>query len=195
MSWGQQQPSSPSSQTPQWGQPSGPPPPEKGPGWARKRIAIPAAVLLFFTGVVIGAAGGGGTESAGDSEAASAATGVKAAPGPTVTATVTVTPAAEKPEKPEKPENAEKSEKPEKAAKAAGKAVPNFIGMGLQAAQDSAQSAGFYLLTSHDSLGTGRNQVWDRNWKVCSQDPKAGSTALPDTEVNFGTVKLEETCP
>ncbi|MFF0447320.1 PASTA domain-containing protein [Streptomyces sp. NPDC004609] len=184
MSWGQQPHQQP---TTQWGgQPAGGPPPGKGPGWARKRIVIPAGAFLFLIGTGIGAAGDGGTETASDSKAAPTVTatvtapavaGAKAAPAPTVTRTVTAKPAGDAGEKP------------------ARKPVPNFIGMGLQAAQDSAQATGFYLLTSHDSTGDGRNQVFDRNWKVCSQDPRAGSVASVDTELNFGTVKREETCP
>ncbi|MGV9561493.1 PASTA domain-containing protein [Streptomyces sp. NPDC003480] len=67
--------------------------------------------------------------------------------------------------------------------------------MGLQSAQDSAQSAGFYTLKSHDALGRGRHQILDRDWKVCSQNVRAGSSASTDTELDFGAVKLAETCP
>ncbi|MGW7437597.1 hypothetical protein [Streptomyces sp. NPDC054849] len=74
-------------------------------------------------------------------------------------------------------------------------AVPDFVGQVLQTAQDGAQAQGFYLLTSHDSLGKKRNQVLDRNWKVCSQTPAAGTKAGTDTRLDFGTVKLEEACP
>jgi beta-lactam-binding protein with PASTA domain len=72
--------------------------------------------------------------------------------------------------------------------------LPDFIGKGLQSAQDEAQAAGFYTLDSHDALGRGRMQALDRNWKVCSQTPAPGAHPT-DTEVDFGTVKLEETCP
>lgn len=75
------------------------------------------------------------------------------------------------------------------------KAVPNFIGKGLQSAQDAAQEQGFYSLKSHDSLGRGRLQALDRNWKVCSQNVAAGKTVSTDTELDFGAVKLDETCP
>ncbi|MFE4218268.1 hypothetical protein [Streptomyces sp. NPDC056844] len=78
---------------------------------------------------------------------------------------------------------------------AESKAVPNFVGMGLQSAQDKAQAEGFYLLKSHDSAGRDRLQALDRNWKVCSQSVKAGRTVPTDTELDFGAVKLEETCP
>jgi hypothetical protein len=69
-----------------------------------------------------------------------------------------------------------------------------MIGKGLQSAQDQAQAAGFFNLTSHDGLGRGRNQVLDREWKVCFQTPPAGEHPT-NTKVDFATVKLEETCP
>ncbi|WP_406731377.1 PASTA domain-containing protein [Streptomyces sp. NBC_01794] len=74
-------------------------------------------------------------------------------------------------------------------------AVPDFVGMGLQEAQDAAQVEGFFLLTSHDNTGAGRMQVFDRNWKVCDQNYAAGKTIPASTELDFGTVKLSETCP
>ncbi|MFI1446866.1 hypothetical protein [Streptomyces virginiae] len=73
--------------------------------------------------------------------------------------------------------------------------LANFVGKGLQTAQDEAQAAGFYALTSHDALGRDRLQALDRNWKVCSQTPAAGASVDTGTSVDFGAVKLEETCP
>ncbi|WP_237405872.1 PASTA domain-containing protein [Streptomyces sp. M2CJ-2] len=84
-------------------------------------------------------------------------------------------------------------QEPSTAAKTAAK-LPDMVGKGLQSAQDEAQAAGFYYLTSHDALGRGRNQILDRGWKVCSQTPAPG-THETDTKIDFGTVKLEETCP
>lgn len=75
------------------------------------------------------------------------------------------------------------------------KTVPNFVGKGLQSAQDEAQAAGFYNLASHDSSGRDRNQILDRDWKVCAQEPAAGTKTTTDTKLDFGTVKLAETCP
>ncbi|MDX2644441.1 hypothetical protein PV341_12835 [Streptomyces sp. PA03-1a] len=72
--------------------------------------------------------------------------------------------------------------------------LPSFAGMGLQAAQDKAQTLGFYRLDSHDALGRGREQIWDRDWKVCFQRPAPGSRTTTVT-VEFGAVKLEESCP
>ncbi|QKW06663.1 hypothetical protein HUT18_09865 [Streptomyces sp. NA04227] len=72
--------------------------------------------------------------------------------------------------------------------------LPNMVGKGLQNAQDAAQKAGFYNLTSHDALGRARTQAFDRNWKVCSQTPTPGSHST-DTKVDFGAVKVGEDCP
>ncbi|MFF5503399.1 hypothetical protein [Streptomyces roseolus] len=72
--------------------------------------------------------------------------------------------------------------------------LPSFVGMGLQAAQDRAQELGYHRLTSHDALGRGRNQISDRNWKVCTQSPRPGRHGSTTT-IDFGTVKLEEACP
>ena len=79
--------------------------------------------------------------------------------------------------------------------KAETKTAPDFVGMGLQSAQDAAQSAGFYALASHDALGRDRHQILDRDWKVCSQNIAAGKTVATDTKLDFGAVKLNETCP
>jgi hypothetical protein len=81
---------------------------------------------------------------------------------------------------------------PAAAAKTAD--LPNFVGMGLQAAQDKAQAAGFFGLHSHDALGRSRSQIDDRNWKVCAQSPAAGQQAANVT-VDMGAVKLDEECP
>ncbi|MFJ3728715.1 hypothetical protein ACIPYQ_39965 [Streptomyces sp. NPDC090045] len=73
--------------------------------------------------------------------------------------------------------------------------LPNFVDKGLQTAQDEAQAAGFAILKSHDALGRDRLQALDRNWKVCSQTPTAGANVDTGTTVDFGAVKLEESCP
>ncbi|MFC8432239.1 hypothetical protein [Streptomyces sp. NPDC057253] len=72
--------------------------------------------------------------------------------------------------------------------------LADMRGKGLQSAQDQAQEAGFYYLDSHDALGRGRNQILDRDWKVCSQQPAAGEHPK-NTKIDFGAVKLEEDCP
>ncbi|MFJ3591922.1 hypothetical protein ACIQUY_26430 [Streptomyces sp. NPDC090231] len=67
--------------------------------------------------------------------------------------------------------------------------LADVIGKGLQSAQDQAQGAGFYSLTSHDVLGRGRMQPFDRIGKVCWQ------TWTPGEHPTGTTVTLEETCP
>ncbi|MFF8299605.1 hypothetical protein ACF07M_30155 [Streptomyces globisporus] len=173
-------------QHPGWGQqPFTPEPPKTGgPKWAKKRVVIPAGAGLFVIGIMFGAAGSGGTENAASSK-----------PAPTVTKTVTakpVEPAEDKAD--DKPAKAEQAEESKKAADEEVK-VPDFVGMGLQFAQDAAQEKGFYSLKSHDSTGRDRFQALDRNWKVCSQNIKAGKTVGTDTTLDFGAVKLEEACP
>ncbi|MFF7202811.1 PASTA domain-containing protein [Streptomyces sp. NPDC008141] len=172
--------------------------PAPKPGWARKRVVIPSAVGLFFFGVVVGSAGG-----------ETRTTTTAANPAPTVTATVTAK-AAEPPvaEPPAAKTAAPKTAAPKTTAPKPAVASPDakapaderarvldFVGMGLQEAQDSAQAVGFFFLTSHDSTGAGRMQVFDRNWKVCSQSVAAGRTVDVGTELDFGTVKLSESCP
>ncbi|ANB04218.1 hypothetical protein SAM40697_0255 [Streptomyces ambofaciens] len=175
MSYNQPPPAQPTFIGPPAGQPGG------KPKWARKRVAIPAACLIFFVGVGIGSSG-----SNGDQEKTSSS----AKPQPTVTVTET---AAAKPAKddakPAKDEKPAPSKDDEKAT------VPNFVGMGLQSAQDKAQEVGFSELTSHDALGRDRMQAFDRNWKVCSQSVEAGTSTSTDADLDFGAVKLEEGCP
>ena len=71
--------------------------------------------------------------------------------------------------------------------------LPDLVGHGLQNAQDTAQAAGFDNLKSHDALGS-RHQIWDRDWKVCTQTPAPGSHDTGAT-VDFGAVKTDEQCP
>jgi hypothetical protein len=72
--------------------------------------------------------------------------------------------------------------------------LPDLVGKGLQAAQDTAQETGFHNLTSHDATGRARMQLSDRSWKVCFQTPAPGEQPVTG-KVDFGTVKLEEECP
>ena len=87
------------------------------------------------------------------------------------------------------------SQSPTGAAASAARTVANFIGKGLQTAQDDAQAQGFYNLTSHDATGRARHQIFDRDWKVCFQTPAAGTTASSGSRLDFGVVKLDQRCP
>ncbi len=53
--------------------------------------------------------------------------------------------------------------------------MPNVICMGLQEAQDEIQDRGVFFSRSEDATGQGRMQLWDRNWIVIRQSPRAGT--------------------
>jgi hypothetical protein len=71
--------------------------------------------------------------------------------------------------------------------------LPDLVGQDLQAAQDEAQAAGFFVLDDQDASGQKRLQVFDRNWVVCSQEPAPG-THPTDTPVTLYAVKDGEAC-
>jgi hypothetical protein len=75
--------------------------------------------------------------------------------------------------------------------------MPDLVGSGLQDAQNAIQKLtgyGIALTSSHDATGQGRHQVSDRNWKVCDQNVKSGATITTGTRIDFGAVKLDESC-
>ena len=76
--------------------------------------------------------------------------------------------------------------------------MPDLIGQDLQAAQNAIQALTDYKVFfsgSKDLTGKGRMQVSDRNWQVCSSTPPAGTTITEQSSVEFGVVKLSESCP
>lgn len=155
------------------------------PAWARKRVVVPAAVGLFVAGAVAGSAGGSGS---------GAANANSTTPAPVATVTVTATPRTGATADAEPPAP-KATTRPADDGSDAKVSVPDFVGMGLQSAQDAAQAKGFFTLTSHDSAGRDRMQLLDRNWKVCSQNVRAGKSVATTTALDFGAVKTEETCP
>lgn len=75
--------------------------------------------------------------------------------------------------------------------------MPDLVGANLQDAQNAIQrmtDLGIAVTYSHDRSGAGRNQVLDRNWKVCSQNVAPGGTVTAESRIDFGAVKLEENC-
>jgi hypothetical protein len=74
--------------------------------------------------------------------------------------------------------------------------MPDMTGQVLQDAQDALQALGVLYSVSHDDLGI-RHQVLDRDWKVCDQNIPAGQQVTGNVEgqIDFGVVKLSETCP
>lgn len=73
--------------------------------------------------------------------------------------------------------------------------MPDLVGKNLQKAQDELQSLGSYLLDQQDASGAGRVQLNDRNWKVCSQQPDAGTEVPITATVVLASVKSDENCP
>ncbi|MEV6105674.1 PASTA domain-containing protein [Streptomyces sp. NPDC051940] len=137
-----------------------------------------AVVVLGIVGAVVGAGdddtGGSRAPAAGASSSAPAPDDARASGAPA-------------PKSSPEPE-----QEPEAEVETA--ALPDLVGKGLQDAQDTSQAAGFYYLDSHDVTGQGRFSILDRNWKVCDQSPAAGEHPT-DTKVDFGVVKVEESCP
>lgn len=76
--------------------------------------------------------------------------------------------------------------------------MPNLVGKDLQSAQDAIQSLTDFAVTYTDSTdltGKDRMQVSDRHWVVCMSTPAPGEAFTADTEIDFGVVRIEETCP
>jgi hypothetical protein len=75
--------------------------------------------------------------------------------------------------------------------------MPNEVGKVLQVAQDDIQRVSgdpIFISHSHDLIGT-RFQVLDSNWKVCDQNVAPGRRVSATGHIDFGVVKLAETCP
>ena len=75
--------------------------------------------------------------------------------------------------------------------------MPNEIGHVLQDAQDDLQRVSgnsVYYSRSHDILGN-RHQILDRDWRVCTQNVAKGAIVSESDTVDFGVVKLSESCP
>jgi hypothetical protein len=76
--------------------------------------------------------------------------------------------------------------------------MPNLVGSNLQDAQNAMQKLTgdpVFLTSSHDATGKSRQQVADRNWKVCGQNVAAGSSITIKSVIDFAAVKNEEKCP
>ncbi len=78
------------------------------------------------------------------------------------------------------------------AQKAAKIKIPNVVGKNHQLAQDTMQAAGLYVLLEEDATGQGRALVFDRNWVVVSQSPKAGQRVSADTAITLRAKKQGE---
>ncbi|KUN39436.1 hypothetical protein AQJ30_09615 [Streptomyces longwoodensis] len=191
-------------QQPGWGAPQPPAgfPPQPKKSGAGKIVGFGCAGLvgLFLVICVIGAVVGGKSDDPAEDTAnvKPAATGTQD-DRPAVTAEPGTAEPPSAPVKTEEPkksrtEPADSVKKPSADTGAPETAtLPDLVGQDLQAAQDAAQAAGFYVLDDQDASGQGRFQIYDRNWTVCSQDPGPG-THPTDTLVTLYAVKDDETC-
>jgi hypothetical protein len=76
-------------------------------------------------------------------------------------------------------------------------AMPDLVGSNLQDAQDQIQRMTgnpVFITRSHDATGKKRNQVVDSNWQVCSQNIAPGKHITAQSDIDFGAVKLGESC-
>ena len=69
--------------------------------------------------------------------------------------------------------------------------MPNVVCMNLQAAQDEIQKYGVFFSRSTDATGMNRLQLFDRNWVVIKQTPKAGQP-VTELEAVLSVVKIGE---
>jgi hypothetical protein len=75
--------------------------------------------------------------------------------------------------------------------------MPDLVGENLQDAQNAIQQLTDFeipITTSHDATGAGREQLLDRNWKVCSQNVPPGEQLTRTSKIDFGAVRTEEKC-
>jgi type IV pilus biogenesis protein CpaD/CtpE len=156
-------------------------------------------VLGLLLGLLAGCASGNqsGAVEAGQNPPAEAA-GRTPAPALTVTAPTRSTSTAEQIKESRRRAEAE-AKKIKKTANSVRKkatfTMPDLNDKNLQAAQDELQSRGSYFLNEVDATGKGRIQIVDRNWKVCSQTPKAGTKVLIARLITLRAVMLSEKCP
>jgi hypothetical protein len=78
------------------------------------------------------------------------------------------------------------------AGAATVKRVPNVVGMNHQAAQDLLQARGFHKLRERDCTGRGRLLLFDRNWRVVRQSPRAGRRVRTSRAITLCSVKYAD---
>jgi beta-lactam-binding protein with PASTA domain len=70
--------------------------------------------------------------------------------------------------------------------------VPDEVGKQHQAAQDDLQAHGLFNLSEEDATGEGRLLIIDRNWKVVSQSPAAGTKVSEDATITLRSKKYTD---
>lgn len=90
------------------------------------------------------------------------------------------------------PKAAPSSPKPSAKPKPTKVRVPSVVGMNHQKAQNTMQAAGLYLLREEDATGQGRMLLWDRNWVVVRQSPRAGTVVSTEKTITLYSKKIGE---
>ncbi|WP_141578716.1 hypothetical protein [Actinomadura sp. WMMA1423] len=149
-------------------------------------IVAVIAVSCLGVGMLGGCAAGIGISGSGEPAAArQESTTPAAAETPTTRAAAPSTPKASH-APPGVPSAASPSKSPAKVR------VPNVVGHNHQTAQNEMQAAGFFMLAEEDATGQGRMLLWDRNWVVVRQSPRAGTKASPESTVTLYSKKIGE---
>lgn len=148
----------------------------KKPLWQKKRVIIPAAVVVALFG--IGALGNQGKDNTA-AQPASPAASSQPAESPSV--------------QPSEPPESQATETPEEEGSTF--TMPDLVGKNLQEAQNELQALGSDVLEQEDASGQERSQIIDSNWKVCTQAPAAGQEVPTSTTVTLSSVKKDEYCP
>ncbi|MFC9975785.1 PASTA domain-containing protein [Spirillospora sp. NPDC127200] len=180
-----------------YGPPPGPPPaPSARSG--RPRWLLPVGIgcggllLLFVVLMVIGAIVGPPPEKTKDKPAAAASTPSSPSTPPAAPPPVTSSPPAAPSSAPVSPSTPATTPAPTKPATPTKARVPRVVGQNHQAAQNAMQAAGFFMLTEKDATGQGRMLLWDRNWVVVRQSPRAGTKVSTDTKITLYSKKIGE---
>ncbi|MFF4235692.1 PASTA domain-containing protein [Actinomadura geliboluensis] len=113
----------------------------------------------------------------------------EAAPAPAVTVTETAPPAATSPTV--SPSTAAPVPSPTKTV-AKRVRVPSVVGMNHQKAQNLLQSHGLFMLREEDATGQNRLLLWDRNWVVVRQSPRAGTRVSTEATITLFSKKIGE---
>nr|WP_199487231.1 PASTA domain-containing protein [Actinomadura spongiicola] len=64
--------------------------------------------------------------------------------------------------------------------------------MNHQKAQNAMQAVGLFRLMEEDATGQGRLLLWDRNWVVVKQRPRAGTRVTENTTITLYSKKVDE---
>ncbi|MEU8118154.1 PASTA domain-containing protein [Spirillospora sp. NPDC049024] len=67
-----------------------------------------------------------------------------------------------------------------------------MVGRNHQTAQNELHAAGFFMLAEKDATGRGRMLLWDRNWVVVRQSPRAGAKVGPESTITLYSKKIGE---